>query len=109
MWIFRVNTVSNLYPYFSYENELLIQRLGWGCSTEAPEPPPNPSLIIHIRRLTTVFFSKFYIIFPCRGKTYPSHVIGKGVFRTYANRISAKNDKIMKIGAGTEKEEKKNT
>ena len=49
---------------------------GWGCSTEAPKPPP--SLIIHLRRLTTVFFSKFYITF----KTYPSHVIGKGVCRT---------------------------
>ena len=92
----------------SHENELLIQRLGiLGCSTETPEPPPNPSLIIHIRRLTTVFFSKLYIIFPCRGKTYPSHVIGKGGCRTYASRIIAMNDKIMKKVAGTEKEGKK--
>ena len=91
----------------SHENELLIQRLGiLGCSTETPEPPPNPSLIIHIRRLTTVFFSKLYIILPCRGKTYPSHVIGKGICRTYANKI-AMNDKIMKKVAGTEKEGKK--
>ena len=105
MWIFTVNTVSKMYPSFPMKMNFWFK--GWGFGgARLKRPNPNPSLIIHIRRLTTVFFSKLYIILPCRGKTYPSHVIGKGVCRTYANKI-AMNDKIMKKVAGTEKEGKK--
>ena len=86
MWILRVNTLSQTYPKFIMKLNCWV-KTGVGANLEAPKPPLNSSMAIHIRRLTTFFKVLYYLPIYSKDISETCHGIGKGVCRTNANRL----------------------
>ena len=95
MWILRVNTVSQTYPKFIMKLNCWV-KTGVGANLEAPKPPLNSSMAIHIRWLTTFFKVLYYLPIYNKDISETCHGIGKGVCRTNANRLIAEWQKDEK-------------